>query len=164
MLGQMSSINRRSPALSPAMLQNAYVLAASGNGSIPPIPRHKQDLTRQAHCSRWSKMLHNAPALLAPVAKGVVQLEIRNKVLKQCESQDDARRAGPWKSGASGGRSSSCLNRFPLRQSRLSLLVSVAQHFVISKRLTPALPSRLWARETFGTLPGSPTDNRGNRS
>ena len=31
-------------------------------------------------------------------------------------------------------------------------------HFVISKRLTTALPSRRWARETFGTLPGSPTD------
>jgi hypothetical protein len=37
-------------------------------------------------------------------------------------------------------------------------------HFVISKRLTTALPSRRWAREAFGTLPGSPTDNRGNRS
>jgi hypothetical protein len=25
-------------------------------------------------------------------------------------------------------------------------------------------PSQLWARETFGTLQGSPTDNRGNRA
>jgi hypothetical protein len=29
---------------------------------------------------------------------------------------------------------------------------------------TTALPSRLQARETFGALPGSPTDDRGNRS
>jgi hypothetical protein len=108
-------------------------------------------------------MLHNAPALLAPVAKGVVQLEIRNRCCsspnpKTTPEEQALEERCQW------GRSSSYLNRFPLRQSRLSLLVSVAQHFVISKRLTPALPSRLWARETFGTLPGSPTDNRGNRS
>jgi hypothetical protein len=53
----------------PAMLQNAHVLAGSGNGSIPPIPSHKQDLTRHSLRSQWSKMLHNAPALLLPVAK-----------------------------------------------------------------------------------------------
>jgi hypothetical protein len=43
-------------------------------------------------------MLHNAPALLAP------RRPTRNpeQVLKQCESQDDDRRAGPEKSGASG--------------------------------------------------------------
>ena len=49
------------------MLQNAQVLAASGNGCIPPIPNHKQDLTRYSLCSRWNKMLHNAPAQLAPL-------------------------------------------------------------------------------------------------
>jgi hypothetical protein len=39
------------------VLQNAYVLAAYGNGLIPPMPHHRQDLTRNSLCSRWSKML-----------------------------------------------------------------------------------------------------------
>jgi hypothetical protein len=41
------------------VLQNAYVLTAYGNGLIPPIPRHRQDLTRHALCSRWSNILRD---------------------------------------------------------------------------------------------------------
>jgi hypothetical protein len=46
---------------------------------------------------------------------------------------------------------SSSLDRFPLRQSRSSLLVSVAQPFATSKRLATDLPLAAVARETFGT-------------
>jgi hypothetical protein len=55
-----------------AVLQNAQVLAASGNGCIPPNPNQQQDLTRHSLCSRWNKMLHNAPAQLAPLLQHLV--------------------------------------------------------------------------------------------
>src|SRR6266550_1405453 len=47
------------------MLQNADVLAASGNGAILGIPHRKRDLPHHAPCSVWSKVLHDAPVPLA---------------------------------------------------------------------------------------------------
>jgi hypothetical protein len=84
------------------VLQNAYVLAAYGNGSIPPMTHHKQDLTRHALCSRWSKMLHNAPELSGAGREGRRPTRNPEQVLKWCESQDDTRKTGPRKIGASG--------------------------------------------------------------
>jgi hypothetical protein len=50
--------NRNPCSRGSGLLQNAYVLAASGDRSSPPIPHHINDLTRHSLCWRWSKMLH----------------------------------------------------------------------------------------------------------
>jgi hypothetical protein len=76
------------------VLQNAYVLAAYGNGSMRPMLDHEQDLTRNALCSRWSKILHNAPALFGAGREGRRSTRNPEPVLKWCESQDDTRKTG----------------------------------------------------------------------
>jgi hypothetical protein len=72
------------------MLQNAYVSTASDNGYISPIPNYTNDLTHYTFCSLWSKMLHNAPALLG----GRRPTRNPEQVLQQSGSQGDARSAG----------------------------------------------------------------------
>jgi hypothetical protein len=101
--------------------------------------------------------------MLGRCLEGVVQLEIRNR----CSGSPDPKTT-PEVQGieqrCQWDRSSSSLNQFLLRQSGSSLLVSVAQHFVIREQLTTALPSLLWVRRPSEHFRAALTDNRGNRS
>jgi hypothetical protein len=97
------------------------------------MPLHKQDLTRHAVCSWWSKMLQKCSGA-APwrsqraTGAGAVRIPRRRPKSRALEE------------GCQWSRSSSSRNRFPLRQSGIKPLVSVAQHFVISRGLATACP------------------------
>ena len=122
------------------MLQNAYVLAASSYDSIPCRPHHKKDLTSQALCSRWSKMLRNAPVLLGAGGEGRRPTRNPEWVRKQCESQDDARRAGLRRRVPAGP--------FHFIKFKPSLLVSVA-NLRNPQAVNACLVLASWAPETL---------------
>jgi hypothetical protein len=104
-------------------------------------------------------MLHNAPLLLVPVAKLEIPKRCRSGANpKTTPEEHDPRRVVPV----------GLFGFIPQPVSDSSIQIKAFSFsgptFVTSKRLTTVLPSQLRARETFGALPGSPTDDRGNRS
>ena len=122
---------------------NAHDVPGCANRATLSTSHCRHDLTRPAPLSMWSRMLHNAPALLASITEGISSTRNPGSPPNQLQILKPPPRSSAVEESGNCG---SCGLQFQLLQPSLVGLASSTQEFVITSG--PRQPSPLGLRCT----------------